>query len=84
MHSSSEHKSTVVVSLWQSMQMILDPLRGAEPQLSQKNKLKTRVVRAAGVPTDHVEDSGKETYEKMGVLTTSMLIKEAYNCASAS
>jgi len=34
-HSGSEHKSTVVLMLWQSMQMILDP-PGVDPQLSQK------------------------------------------------
>jgi hypothetical protein len=34
-HSGSEHKSTVVLALWQSMQMILDP-PGVDPQLSHK------------------------------------------------
>ena len=84
MHSSSEHKSTVVVSLWQSMQMILDPLRGVEPQLSQNMRLKQEGWLERWGFQNYIEDSGKGTYEKMGVLTTSMLIKEAYNCASAS
>ena len=74
MHSSSEHKSTVVLALWQSMQMILDP-PGVDPQLSHKIGLNEKMVQIQN------GEDGKQfprfgTY-KMGVLLRSMLIKEA-------
>ena len=53
MHSGSEHKSTVVVSLRQSgsMQTILDP-PGIESQLSHSIKLKSKERSERWIPTN--------------------------------